>query len=271
MRMRDSEGHAAMLAAGKAWKRVDGVARQMWTDWTTKIGPGLVKARAEAMAIASTNKPEGKGYSMAMSGLLEEYGFGDTEEERRNGAAARADLLKCMEHLSEIEIWRAKQRDLSGLNHPTIVWRHFKQSKEGKAIVPPTKRSKTTARVRVTKAVPAGGGYSMAQIGKIADAALQPGADRDSIIAAIQAGVPVGARPANVPVGETVKAEHAKAETAAPKTLDECAEAINQAWEQMLENEKALWALHFDTIQRLGKTSSYYDHPDSKDLFEVFA
>jgi hypothetical protein len=134
-----------MQAAGEAWKKIKTRGARTWTEWTEVIGPGLVRARAEAQSIS--NAPSGKRYNTAMGALLEEYGFGNTVERFRS-KVERADLLHCMDYLTEIEEWRerAKRSVLEpierkqhqhypshiALNHPTVVWRHFKASKDGK-------------------------------------------------------------------------------------------------------------------------------------------
>jgi hypothetical protein len=144
-KMRDPEGHRVMQAAGEAWKKIKTRGARTWTEWTEVIGPGLVRARAEAQSIS--NAPSGKRYNTAMGALLEEYGFGNTVERFRS-KVERADLLHCMDYLTEIEEWRerAKRSVLEpierkqhqhypshiALNHPTVVWRHFKASKDGK-------------------------------------------------------------------------------------------------------------------------------------------
>jgi hypothetical protein len=122
MRMRDDDGHQAMLRCGKAWKRVKDHQTRLWSDWTMEIGPALMKARAEAMSVAETNRPIGRGYNAAMSGLLEEYGVADMSE------TARAHILKIMENLAAVEEWRAKQPDPDDLNHPSRVWQKFQRS-----------------------------------------------------------------------------------------------------------------------------------------------
>jgi hypothetical protein len=127
--MRDEDGHKAMLAAGKKWREVKASAKRMWSDWTTVIGPGLVKARAEAMALAHTNKPAGKGYNTQMSGLLVEYHLDDME------GVARNDTMAIMEHLASVENWRSKQPNRERLNHPTNVWRGYKASDDYKAVL----------------------------------------------------------------------------------------------------------------------------------------
>jgi len=122
MRMRDDAGHAAMIQCGKAWKRVKSHQTKLWSDWTLIIGPALMKARAEAMSIAETNRPLGRGYNTAMSELLEEYDVADM------GETVRAHTLKIMEHLAEVEEWRAKQKDPNDLNHPSRVWTKYQRS-----------------------------------------------------------------------------------------------------------------------------------------------
>jgi hypothetical protein len=147
MKMRDEEGHRAMQAAGKAWKAIKTHSTKTWTEWTEVIGPGLVKAQAEARSVS--NKPSGKGYNTAMGALLEEYGFGNAVERFRS-KVTRADLLHCMDYLTEIEAWRHKADasvlepverkqnhrypDHATLNHPTVVWRRFSASKDGKDV-----------------------------------------------------------------------------------------------------------------------------------------
>ena len=141
----DEDGHRAMQAAGKAWKAIKTSGAKTWREWTEVIGPGLVKARAEAQSIS--NASCGKGYNAAMGALLEEYGFGNALERHRS-QVTRADLLRCMDYLTEIEKWRHDAKasvllpverhrkhcypDHTVLNHPSVVWRQFKTSEDGK-------------------------------------------------------------------------------------------------------------------------------------------
>ena len=128
MKMRDAADHKAMTEAGKAWLRIKKSAQRNWSDWTMTIGPALMRARSEAMAIAGTNQPKGKGYSTAMSGLLTEYHLDDMD------GVARNDMLSIMDHLAAVDNWRNKQKNPTRLNHPTTVWRGFKQSDDYKAV-----------------------------------------------------------------------------------------------------------------------------------------
>src|SRR5262249_61800303 len=92
-------------------------------------------ARAEAMSIAGVNRPEGKGYNMAMSAILKEYGLDDME------GTARKDLFEIMDRFVDIEAWRLKQKDPGRLNHPTTVWRGFGRSSKAQDERDKAKRS----------------------------------------------------------------------------------------------------------------------------------
>jgi len=120
MRMRDEDSHEAGLRAGKAWERIKSGSRRTWLDWTTEIGPWLVKARGEAMAMGQTNRPVGRRYTVKMSELLKSYGLDDLKE------SARADLLKIMAALPEVEAWRERQDHPEYQNNPSGVWRKFR-------------------------------------------------------------------------------------------------------------------------------------------------
>jgi hypothetical protein len=162
MPIRDEDGHRAMQAAGKAWKAIKASGAKTWREWTEVIGPGLVKARAEAQSISGASS--GRGYNTAMGALLEEYGFGNALERHRS-QVTRADLLRCMDYLSEIEKWRhdakasvllpverhRKHRypDHTALNHPSVVWRQFKTSEDGQQAF--KDRGITPAKPRTSK------------------------------------------------------------------------------------------------------------------------
>ena len=129
MRMRDEDGHEAGLRAGKAWDRIKSGNRRTWLDWTMEIGPWLVKARVEAMVLAKTNRPIGKRYTAKMSEFLKTYGLDDIDQ------TTRAHLLKIMEALPEVEVWRKQEKCLEDLNSPSWVWRKFQltNKRQGRA------------------------------------------------------------------------------------------------------------------------------------------
>jgi hypothetical protein len=126
MKMSSDSDHEVMVSAAQAWSEIKGASQQLWPMWVTKIGPALAKARAEAMVLAKTNQPKGKGYNGNMSALLIEYKLNDIEQ------VTRADLLNIMERLDLVESWRDRQRQPESLNHPSVVWRQFKSSKDWK-------------------------------------------------------------------------------------------------------------------------------------------
>jgi hypothetical protein len=132
LRIEDEKGHRAMQAAAKAWNA---------------IRASTVRARTEAQTLAGTNEPVGSKYNKKMGELLQAYGFGNAVERFRS-KVTRADLLHCMDYLTEIEKWRQDAKasvlpdverdqkhdypDYATLNHPTVVWRRFKASADGK-------------------------------------------------------------------------------------------------------------------------------------------
>jgi hypothetical protein len=127
MKMRDDDGHRAGMQAKRAWQDIKQSTVRAWSHWTMKIGPWMVQARAEAMAVAETDAPIGRAYCQAMSGLLEEYKLNDMAE------TARADLLKIMDKFTAVSEWRAKQDDPSDLNHPSTVWRKYSKGSSDEA------------------------------------------------------------------------------------------------------------------------------------------
>jgi hypothetical protein len=122
MRMRDDKQHQTGLDASKALKRIENGQRRLWKDWL-KIGAFLQMARAEAMELAGTNEPSGKGYTTNMSELLKAYGLHGSRYKN-----VRADLLKVMDNLQEVEKWRSLQDNPEELNHPSTVWGAFQRS-----------------------------------------------------------------------------------------------------------------------------------------------
>src|SRR5258708_33312184 len=131
MKMRDDAGHEAMLAAGKALQRIANAQKQLWSDWTTIIGPAFMIARTDAMALANSNHPSGRRYNTKMGELLAEYKLDGISK------TTRADLFKTMEKLEEVETWRSKQDNPESLNHPTTVWTKYHHATKGNR--PPSK------------------------------------------------------------------------------------------------------------------------------------
>ena len=109
-------GHNMMLA----WARIKKAQARMWGDWMT-IGEGLMEGRRWAMQMASTNRPEGKGYVTAFGKWLKRYRVDDMDK------SDRAKLLQLMEERPAVEEWRATLPDYErrSLNNPIIVWRKW--------------------------------------------------------------------------------------------------------------------------------------------------
>jgi hypothetical protein len=79
------------------------------------------------LAVASTNKPEGKRYAQAVSGLLKTYHLDDID------GTTRSHAIRIVQNLEAITEWRANQEESERLNHPTTVWRRFALSEEWRA------------------------------------------------------------------------------------------------------------------------------------------
>jgi hypothetical protein len=110
---------ATIRCGQEAWHRLK--KGSTFEDWK-QVGAAHVLGRTEAMREAHVNKPEGRNYNAAFGRWQKQCGFADLDK------AARSRLFEMMDHLAEIEDWRAtltvtQQLDL---NHPTAVVRRWK-------------------------------------------------------------------------------------------------------------------------------------------------
>jgi len=122
MRMRNESDHRLLENAGKEWNRIKKQAVRTWLSWTQIIGPAFERARSEAMDVAGTNQPQGRGYVEAMSSILAKYRLDDINKDTRKA------LFDIMAHLDEVEQWRRLQPNGERLNHPMSVWQKFKRT-----------------------------------------------------------------------------------------------------------------------------------------------
>jgi hypothetical protein len=109
----------AIRCGQEAWARLK--KGSTFEDWK-QVGFAHVVGRTLAMRQAHVNKPEGKRYNAAFGQWQKLFGFDDLDK------GDRSRLFEMMEHLAEIEAWRAtltvSQR--LDLNHPTSVVRKWK-------------------------------------------------------------------------------------------------------------------------------------------------
>jgi hypothetical protein len=122
------------------WGRVKRAQAGMWSQWMI-IGEGLLAGRHWAMRQAKVNRPEGRGYCLALSEWLERWKVHDMDN------SDRAKLLQLMEERPAVEEWRASltPHQRRNLNNPTVVWRKWKAL--GRA-----RQSKSPAGARLRRA-----------------------------------------------------------------------------------------------------------------------
>jgi hypothetical protein len=105
---------------------------QTWPDWCAVIN-ALAEGR-KVCAAASGGQSAGKRYNAAIGRWLRCYGFD------RIHKSDRSRLLKCADHLEEINAWRAglPLYEQLELNHPRTVFNRWQRSlpAEGKKLMP---------------------------------------------------------------------------------------------------------------------------------------
>jgi hypothetical protein len=57
MTMRYERDHLAMLDGAKAWRKIKATRKQLWNDWTRRVGCAFTKARSEATTRARGSGP----------------------------------------------------------------------------------------------------------------------------------------------------------------------------------------------------------------------
>jgi hypothetical protein len=94
-----------------------------WEDWT-QVGAAVVIGRTEAMGEAAANRPVGRRYNVLFAAWLKQFGFENLDK------ADRSRLFTVMDHLEEIEAWRATltPTERLRLNHPSAVLRKWKSA-----------------------------------------------------------------------------------------------------------------------------------------------
>jgi hypothetical protein len=108
---------ASDIAAGRdAWERLRN-CRAGFDDWVA-VGRALVVGRAECMALAMANAPQGSRYNKMMGQWLDSNGLAGISPQERY----RAVLI--IENLPEIQLWRQTlpPDTCRKLNHPGAIW-----------------------------------------------------------------------------------------------------------------------------------------------------
>jgi hypothetical protein len=105
------------------------ISGQSWQDWRA-VGCALQVGRTRAMAEAGTNRPEGKRYSAAFSRWISDAKL-DKVVGGREHNALRSRLLDLVDHLGEVERWRATLPPNQRVewNYPATLHRHWQKPK----------------------------------------------------------------------------------------------------------------------------------------------
>jgi hypothetical protein len=170
--------HRRSIAAVQALQSIKVGRRKQYSDWLV-VGAAYLDARNEAMRVANTNRPVGKGYVMVCGAWLSKYpALADIHK------SVRGHLLNIMENLDAVQTWRSQQDDPDVLNDPTNVWRKYtrslktpKPSPEPKKAQAPDPKSDLPNKVKINGQDVDVGSFSPAARGKLA-AALN-GADEE--------------------------------------------------------------------------------------------
>ena len=109
---------------------------QTWENWVA-----VIEAMAEGREVCrqATGQVKGRRFNEAMGRWLRCYGFD------RIHKADRSRMLKCADHLRDINIWRAglPLHEQLALNHPRTVFTRWKRSLQDKGTSKPAKEERS--------------------------------------------------------------------------------------------------------------------------------
>jgi hypothetical protein len=105
----------------EAWHRLG--RDHSWENWR-HVGAALLIGRSGAMHNAGVNRPVGRRYNVLFAAWLKQFGFENLDK------ADRSRLFAAMDHLEEIDAWRASltPTERLRLNHPSAVFRNWKSA-----------------------------------------------------------------------------------------------------------------------------------------------
>ena len=112
---------STILHGQEAWHRLG--RDHTWENWK-HVGAALLIGRSGAMREAGVNRPVGRRYNVVFAAWLNKFGFENLDK------ADRSRLFAVMDHLHEIETWRATLTPTQRLrlNHPSAVFRRWKSA-----------------------------------------------------------------------------------------------------------------------------------------------
>ncbi len=112
---------SSILHGQEAWDRLG--RDHTWENWR-HVGAALLIGRSRAMREAGVNRPVGRRYNVLFAAWLNKFGFENLDK------GDRSRLFAVMDHLHEIETWRATLTPTQRLrlNHPSAVLRKWKSA-----------------------------------------------------------------------------------------------------------------------------------------------
>ena len=103
---------STILHGQEAWHRLG--RDHTWENWK-HVGAALLIGRSGAMREAGVNRPVGRRYNVVFAAWLKEFDFENLDK------ADRSRLLAVMDHLEEIEAWRATLTPAQRLHLSTVL------------------------------------------------------------------------------------------------------------------------------------------------------
>jgi hypothetical protein len=115
------QAQSTILHGQEAWHRLG--RDHTWENWR-HVGAALLIGRSGAMREAGVNRPVGRRYNVVFAAWLDKFGFENLDK------ADRSRLFAVMDHLPEIETWRATLTPAQRLrlNHPSAVFRKWQSA-----------------------------------------------------------------------------------------------------------------------------------------------
>ena len=215
------------------------------------------------------NHNYGRGGQGDYALALIQYGFTN----RKGGPldeAIRSNVDKMLDEEDAVRRWwkGVPESKRYGWNNANTIYQHWQEYLDPTIVE--KRRAARIARA-AAKAAKAGSPATQAQIDAIANAALNPEADPEAVLAAIRSGsVPVGARPPGVPEGEVISATDMALATA--REYADLERQLAEAKQQLAELREGAGFTVASSLQFLAAnriTSAAVGAVDRDDLVDV--